>query len=320
MNDLPDELIAKILAASDHASRASAMFASKTMFRVVEGRDDLWTDAEFKRYDETLVGFFRRHRVRNLKLACAPLDAVKILNACGPGDIETLSIRLRHADEVPPGLSPAVSRAGGNLKRLELRIDDVASDSTFVAPWLPSLNAISIVEKSRIPCIDVSFYKWEYPDLERVEICARSCSFASRASRCGRLRDVRLRLSYSDQRANFEGLSLDRLELDAEESFAASAKKLVLCVNGYGSFRHPFDADDLTFVFASNDCCLDVHDDVIRAAKRVTFVPGIRYTPFVSWHVNVENSSIGAAACDKITVRDPRVTLNFVNVQFKYEP
>ena len=320
MNDLPDELIAKILAASDHASRAAAMFVSKSMFRVAEGFDDLWTDAEFKRYDETLPGFFRRHRVRNLTLTCSPPEAVKILNACRPGDVETLSARFRFADEIPPALSPAISRAGSNLKRLELRIDEAGSDSTFVVPWLPSLTDISIVEKSRVRCIDVSFYKWEYPNLERVEICAKSCGFASRAARCSRLRDARLRLTYPDHRvANFGGLSMDRLEIDADESFDACARELVLFVEGYGSFRHPFDADNLTFAFASNDCCLDLHDDVIRAAKRVTIAPGIRYTPFVAWHVNVENSSLEAAR-DKIRVADSRVTLNFINVQFKCEP
>lgn len=318
MNDLPDELVAKIFASSDHATKAAAMFASKSFLRVIDTYDDLWTDAEFKKYDDTLVGFFERHKVRTLRLTCTLEDIIQILK-CNVQYLEKLSLRIRYTYDVPMDLSVAIRANASKLETLELVIDKIGTGSSFVVPWTPSLKNVTIIEKSCTPQLDVSFYRWEYPNLERVDIRSRSCTFASRASRCTKLRDVRLLQTYhQDQRANFDGLVLDHLEINAEESFDVTAKKLVVCVDGYGSFRRPFDAEHVTFRFASNECYLDVHNDVIRDSESITFEPGIRYTPFVSWHINVENSPISDAR--KIIVRDPRVTLNFVNVQFKYEP
>lgn len=314
MNCLPNDVIAEILTKSDHATKASAMFVNKTFFDVLETFDDLWTDAEFRRYDDTVVKFFQRHRVRALRLACTPEDATMFFR-CDLRALRCLTLRFGCVD-APPDMGCVTL---DKLERLDVTFGDVAMPSSFVVPDLPALRSIRVNEKGICACVDVVF-DCTSPHLTDLDIRSRSCAVtvpdAKGLRRVCVVQDVP---SAGDVDIDFRDADLEFLELDFDDSTdvsRANIQTLVVRVTGLMYFHAPFRTDTLRFAFSDADCVLNLHHDALKHAKAVSFASGMHHAPFVSWHASVENvplADVGGVAA-MVRLDDPRINFSFLNV------
>lgn len=315
MNDIPRDVIAEILAMSDHATKASALMVNKTFYDILGTYDDLWTDAEFRRYDDTLIGFFLRHRVRTLRLMCTPEDACSVLTTCAVSSLRSLTMKFGYVDALPDGFSHVVELH--SLEHLDVSFGNVGCISSFVVPRSNALRSVKIVEKSD-PRVDVTF-DCKSPFLTDIDIRSRSCSVTvDDTKNLRRVRIIQDTFVSDDVGLDLRGADLDFLELDVVDDSvnAIRAKTFVARVGGLAYFHEPFAADNLRFAFSETDCILNLHHDVVSAAKTVSFAAGIQHVPFVSWHVSVEHVPMAevGAMCAKMSVEDPRTNLSFLRV------
>lgn len=317
MNDLPNDVIAEILAKSDHDTKRSALFVNKTFRSVLDTFDDIWTEAEFRRYDDTLIGFFLRHCVRAVRLMCTPEDAFSVLTKCDVSALRSLTMRFKSAEFD----FPAVTLNG--LEHLDVTFGRVERLSSFTVPRSDALRTIRVLEKSIQPRVDVVF-ECDSEQLTDIDVQSRSCSLS--LSNTKSLRRVcvfqdmfvadEIDLDLSD--ADLESLELDVVGGDTRVK-TIRTQKLTVRTCGWAYFVEPFSTQHLTFAFSESDCALSLHRDVLSAAKTVSVVPGMpggRYLPpYVSWHVSVERAALSelGALCEKMRV-DERVGLNFLHV------
>ncbi len=314
MNRLPNDVIAEILSRSDHATKASALLASKAFYDVLQTFDDIWTDAEFRRYDDTVVGFFRRHLVRALRLACTPEDATRFFR-CDVRALRSLTLRFGCVDE-PPDMHDVEF---DELERFDVSFGDVAVMSTFVVPRSRALRFVRVDEKGIGARVHVVF-DCKSPYITDLDIRSRSCSVsvpdAKNLCRVCLVQDVP---AAGDVNVDFRDVDLEFLELDFDDSTdvgRAKIQTLVVRVTGLAYFHAPFLADHLRFAFSDTDCILNLHHDALKHAKTVSFVSGVYHAPFVSWHVSVEHvpiADVGAVAA-KVVVDDPRTNFSFLSV------
>lgn len=226
-------------------------------------------------------------------------------------------------EDVPVMLGEHIACSAKNLKHLDITFDHVERTCVFSVPYVSSLQTIKIHEKSDVPRLIVSFPRDAYPDLVDVDVRCISCMFAA-ATRCNGLRRVCLHQTLPLLHARFDGLELDHLELDINDVpdtamfSGASIKHAVLHIRHYASFRGNLSADNVTFVFSTNECYLDIQYDIIRSAREVVFSPIDPHVTMAAWNVNIENAPFEYLTRGKIHVNDQRVCINFVDVQFNH--
>lgn len=319
MDSLPVDVIAEILAKSDHDTKRSALLVNKTFWRVLDTFDDIWTEAEFRRYDDTLIGFFQRHRVRAVRLMCTPEDAFSVLTRCDVSALRALTMRFEGAEFD----FPAVTLNG--LEHLDVTFGRVERLSSFIVPRSDTLRTIRVLEKNIQPRVDVVF---ETGSRDVTDLDVRARSFSAKLPNARSLRRVRVvqDMFVADEfdpdvlrDADLESLELD--VVGGSDTYVKNIRTENLTVRtcGWDYYGEPFRAEHLTFAFSDTDCALSLHRDVLSAAKTISVVSGIpggrHMPPCVSWHVTVERAALSelGALSDKMTV-DNRASLGFLHV------
>ena len=330
---IPDDLVARILNASDQTARTSALLASKSLSRVASTYDDVWTEVTFRKLGAPEREFFARRRVHKLVLdgvtpedvqhlfRSATNDFRRLFSNDAPFDrLKTLSIRFSDIVRLPADLHFDFPE----LRHLKIRTGQIERESTFVVRGLNGLETFEFHEDGDSPMVNVVFEHWNFPRLWDVQITCDQTNFADCPTRLPDLKRVSLRPYYASfQTSRWAwGVPLDFLELNVAEnanddalSWIRDVKHLVLRIteSAYLYFRPPPTVERITFSLAASDCMLEFTRDVVSNARSVKIAG--EHVPMIPWNVLIHGMDIGDLKqfCEKTDVGDD-VLLNFVNV------
>lgn len=336
MMSLPDDLMAKILNASDQTARASALVVNKSMNRVVSTCSDVWTEITFRKLGAREREFFIARQIQKLSLDGVIPEEVQHLFRAASNDLrrlfsraaafdrlETLDVKIADVVRLPFDFGTTHMALLPQLRHLRITTSEIERECTFVVSGgFERLESFEFHELGSSPMVDVSFHEWNFPNLRQVSITCDHTNFADNAVCVSTLERLSLRPYY----ATFETARwgpLDFLELNIAENtddYALSriraVKHLVLRVteSAYLNFRVPSSVERITFLLAASDCLLEFEHAATREARTVRIV-GEHEPMLAPWNVIVHGTDFRSIRefCSKTDVGDD-ILMNFVNV------
>lgn len=332
--NVPDDLVAAILNASDQTARTSALLASKSLSRVASTYDDVWTEITFRKLGAPEREFFVRRRVHKLVLdgvtpeevqhlfRSATNDFRRLFSNDAPFDrLRTLSIRFSDVARLPADLHFDFLP---ELRHLKIQTGRIERASTFAVRGLNGLETFEFHERGDSPMVNVEFDHWDFHRLWNVQITCDQTNFADCLTILPDLKRVSLRpYCASFQSSEWAwGRRLDFLEIDVAEntdddalSLIRDVKHLVLRIveSTYLFFRPPPTIERIAFLLAASECMLEFTGDVVGNARSVKIAG--EHVPKTPWNVIIHGLDVSDLRqfCEKTDVGDD-VLLNFVNV------
>lgn len=334
MMSLPDDLVAKILNASDQTARASALVVNKSMNRVVSTCSDVWTEITFRKLGAREREFFVARQIQKLSLdgvipeevqhlfRSASVDLRRLFSRAAAFDrLETLDVKIANVVRLPVDFGSHMGLLP-NLRHLRMATSEIERESTFVVRGFERLETFEFVELGASPMVDVSFETWNFPHLRDVGITCDQTNFADGAACVPALKRLSLRPYYATFETARWGGPLDFLELNVAEntdddalSRVRDARHLVLRIteSAYLNFRVPSSVERITFLLAASDCLLEFEHATTSEARTVKIVG--EHDPMSPWNVIVHGTNFRSVQefCSKTDVGDD-VLMNFVNV------
>lgn len=336
MMSLPDDLVAKILNASDQTARASALVVNRSMNRVVSTCSDVWTEITFRKLGAKEREFFVARQVQRLSLDGVIPEEVQHLFRSASNDLrrlfskaaafdrlETLDVKIADVVRLPFDFGTTHMALLPNLRHLRIATSEIERECMFyVSGGFERLETFEFRETGESPMVNVSFETWTFPHLREVSITCDQTNFADNAACVPSLKRLSLRPYY----ATFDTarwVPLDFLELNIAENTDDDAlsrirdvKHLVLRIteSAYLNFRVPSCVERVTFSLAASDCLLEFEHAATSEARTVEIV-GEHEPMLAPWNVIVHGTDFRSIQefCSKTHVGDD-VLMNFVNV------
>lgn len=333
---LPDDLVAKILNASDQTARASALVVNKSMNRVVSTCSDVWTEITFRKLGAKEREFFLARQIQKLSLDGVIPEEVQHLFRSASNDLrrlfskvaafdrlEILNIKIADVVRLPFDFATHHMASLPELRHLRIATGEIERECMFtVSGGFQRLETFEFRELGESPMVNVFFEWWNFPHLREVSITCDQTNFADNAVCVTGLERVSLRPYY----ATFETARwgpLDFLELNIAENTDDDAlsrirdvKHLVLRVteSAYLNFRVPSSVERITFLLAASDCLLEFEHATTGEARTVGIV-GEHEPMLAPWNVIVHGTDFRSIRefCSKTEVGE-NVLMNFVNV------
>lgn len=315
LNDVPEDVVVKILCMTDQTARSSALVVNRCLHRIVTHHDEIWNEVALKSLGYRERRFVRERCVRNLTLIRPRPEDVASLFAAEPlRNLISCRIEFGDVDRFPDRLGAVLTDS--NLERLIVDIDDVRVGTVFSIPDMPKLRELEFSERCR-SCL-LWFEHPRYPALERVRVRSLDTNVLRRDM--PRLRRLEISTEYCVY-GSFARRSLDRLDLEVDAGFdsttlnGVTVRECVLRAKGYVMFApREFATTSLRVTMIETECDVTLTYEALRHADEVN-LDGEPPGPYVYWVVDVMGVPHGelASTCSKIKCH-PDVTLNFVNV------